>query len=476
MTLNLLSDLLKFHDELILRDRVRTDLLDWATTVMHSVGLTPSAHHRYLLKGLDLLSSGHIKRLMVLMPPGSAKSTYVSVVFPVWWFTQYPASAVIAVSHTASLVQSFSRRAQTLIEEHEAKLGFGLASGARATMDWKTTTGGEYFATGVHGAITGRRADLLIIDDPIKSIAEADSPRHRQRIWDWYTAELSTRLKPNARVALVMTRWHEHDLGGELLSTNSDEWTVLSLPALAVADDPMGRPEGAPIWPDWEDLAALTAKRTLVGPRIWSALFQQSPTPDEGSLFETSRFLLMSHISSDTSEPIRTVRAWDLAGTAAAINPRADWTVGLRLSHMSDDRYIVEDIVRLRGSVTEVRDKILSTARTDGHSVIVSLPIDPGQAGLSQVSYISSLLPGYRVYTSREQGTKYARATPVAAQIAAGNVAAIEAGWNREFIAELKQFPNGDNDDQVDALSRAFSTIAELGKGVRRINISMTSR
>jgi hypothetical protein len=303
MTINLLSDILRLHDELILRDRIRTDLLDWATKVMASVGLAPSAHHRHLLRSLDLLSAGEIQRLMVLMPPGSAKSTYVSVIFPAWWFARHPNSSILAVSHTASLVQSFSRRIRMLIDENESQLGYGVLPGSRASLNWRTTTGGDYFATGVNGAVTGRRADLLIIDDPIKSMAEADSPRHRRKIWDWYTAELTTRLKPNARTVLIMTRWHPKDLGGELLSIPSGDWTVLSLPALALPNDPMGRPEGSPLWPDWEGEDALAAKRILVGNRIWKALFQQQPSPDEGGLFETKRITELSQDILEALEP-----------------------------------------------------------------------------------------------------------------------------------------------------------------------------
>ena len=135
-----------------------------------------------------------------------------------------------------------------------AEVGFGLRSNDRSTCHWQTDQGGEYYGVGVQGAITGRRADLVIIDDPIKSMREADSSAHRQRIWDWYSSELTTRLKPDARVIIVMTRWHEQDLGGQLMSRSPQDWHVVRLPALAEADDPIGRPPGSPLWPQWESI------------------------------------------------------------------------------------------------------------------------------------------------------------------------------------------------------------------------------
>ena len=259
------ANFLRLHDESVSRDHIRSNLIDWATEVMTPAGLTPAAHHRFLLGNLDELTQGTIKRLLVLMPPGSAKSTYASIIFPVWWFMQHPRSSVIAASHTAALVEHFSRHIQSLIGEYRHKIGFDLRIGDRSKSNWQTSAGGEYFAVGIRGAITGRRADLVIIDDPVKSMGEADSATHRQHIWDWYTAELLTRLKPDARIAVVMTRWHEQDLGGQLITRGGGDWRVLRLPAIAEDHDPIGRPPGAPLWPAWESVESLNRKQAVVG-------------------------------------------------------------------------------------------------------------------------------------------------------------------------------------------------------------------
>jgi predicted phage terminase large subunit-like protein len=476
MTPSLLTNLLKLHDESAARDRIRTNLVDWAADVLKPADLIPAAHQRFLLENLNQVSAGTVKRLLVLMPPGSAKSTYTSVIFPIWWFMQHPRSSVIAASHTSTLVEHFSRRIQVLIEEHSQRIGFGLRPDDRSAGHWQIDTGGEYFAVGVRGAITGRRADLAIIDDPIKSMGEADSPKHRQYIWDWYTAELTTRLKPDARIVIVMTRWHEEDLGGQLIARKSEDWRVLRLPAIAEVHDPMGRPPGAPLWPEWETLEALQRKQTVVGSRIWSALFQQSPHPSSGRIFKVEELQTVHGSPSDRRSSARIVRAWDLAATPDSAHHDPDWTVGLRLVLEDGGRYVVDDIVRMRGNYRAVQDLILATARSDGHSVVISLPIDPGQAGKSQIAQLTSLLAGYRIFASREQGSKLSRALQVAAQIEAGNFAIQRASWNSAFVDELTSFPQGTKDDQVDALSRGFMTLLDFPDGSRRLFVPFNVR
>jgi predicted phage terminase large subunit-like protein len=409
---------------------------------------------------------------MILMPPGSAKSTYASVIFPAWWFTQHPRSSVISASHSLSLAEHFSRRVRALILEKQPHLGLNISHDRRAKDMWTTTSGGEYLAVGVRGAIAGRRADLVIIDDPIKSQADAESGRQRDHIWEWYKSDITTRLKPGGRVVLIMTRWHPDDLGGQLLEQAGSEWRVVRLPALAEPDDPLGRPVGTPLWPEWEDHAALTRKRDLMGERAWSALFQQRPLPSGGRLFLVDRIT----VAQPDRDAEATVRAWDLAATEITGRNDPDWTVGVKLSRDKTGRYQIWDVARIRGTPHQVEELIVSTAHKDGTKVIVSIPEDPGQAGKSQMSYLTRQLAGFHVISSRETGSKATRAMPLASQVEAGNVSIIRADWSRTLLDELRDFPWGKKDDQVDALVRAFTTLTTRPRPPSSVALSILSR
>ena len=239
---------------LLHRRMIRKDLKAWCTEALQTSGLRPARHHELLLDKLEALERGDIQRLMVLMPPGSAKSTYVSTLFPPWYLARHPDHAVVAASHTAELAERFGRRVRNIINEHSATLGLELAPDIQAANQWETKQAGEYFAVGVLGAVTGRRADIVIIDDPVKSRLEADSETVRERVWEWWKADLLTRLKPGAKIVLVMTRWHEDDLGGRLLAemaAGGRKWEVLRLPMEAELDDPLGRAPGELLWPEW---------------------------------------------------------------------------------------------------------------------------------------------------------------------------------------------------------------------------------
>lgn len=223
---------------------------------------------------------------MVCMPPGSAKSTYASVEFPSWFMGRNAGLSVIAASHTQELAERFGRRVRNIVQsaEFHEVFGFGVADDSSSAGRWDTEKGGEYFAAGVGGSITGRRADLAIVDDPVKSREDADSERSRERAWDWYVNDLLTRLKPGARQIVVMTRWHEDDLGGRILERERDKWVVVELPMEAGANDPLGRKAGDRLWPEWftDDMVEV-AKRDI---RSWNALYQQRPVPEDGAFFK----------------------------------------------------------------------------------------------------------------------------------------------------------------------------------------------
>lgn len=456
------------------RESVST-LLGFSVAALREKGEAPARHHRLIISKLQAISEGTIDRLMIFAPPGSAKSTYATKIFPAWWFVPHPKSCVISASHTGDLATSFGREVRGIVADQSALLGYSLSEDGRAADNWLTDGGGVYRAVGVGQAIAGRRADLAVIDDPVKSREAAESKVERDKVWDWYRGDLYNRLRPGARILLIMTRWHDDDLGGRLLERmrdgSGDEWTILRLPALAedpsrstverpIPKDPLGRKPGEALWPEWEDEAALNRKRRVVGEREWSAQYQQSPRPDDGVLFQPGKVTIVT-MQAPQEETLSVVRAWDLAATEQTGTNDPDWTVGTRLALLKNGRVQVQDVVRMRGTPGDVEAAIRHTAEHDGRDVIVGIPKDPAQAGKWQVAYLTSRLAGFIVRQLAPTGSKATRAMPFASQMEAGNVECLRAPWTRDFFEELSGFPSATKDDQVDSVALAYEMVAE---------------
>jgi predicted phage terminase large subunit-like protein len=397
---------------------------------------------------------------MVHMPPGAAKSLYGSVLFPPWAMAQRDRVEIIGASNTGAMAETFSRRIMSTVRGNAATLGYSLVR--EAAELWETTTGGTYRAAGVGAAIAGRRADGAIIDDPVRSREDVESEGNREKQWAWFMGDLRTRLKPEAWLVVIMTRWHLDDLGGRLLERQPGLWRVINLPAQAEVGDPLGRKAGEWLWADDDygyaaSLQAAKAEYEAGGAmRDWAALYQQRPVPLEGSLFKTVAIPILEAASAGGAS----VRAWDLAATAQTSGRDPDWTAGVKLTRVGSatgGRLVVDDVVRVRGSPDEVEGLIRMTAARDGYGVRIGLPQDPGQAGKQQVLYLTRALAGHVVEAGPESGDKMTRAAPVAAQVNVGALAVVRASWNAAFLDELAAFPVGTHDDQVDALSRAFA-------------------
>jgi predicted phage terminase large subunit-like protein len=427
----------------------RRSLLAWCRAALAKQGQEPALHHRLLIEKLQAVADGRIDRLMVLMPPGSAKSTYASVLFPAWFLANNPKAALIAASHTAELAERFGRRVRNLIAEHAATLGVYLSADNKAAGRWETHEGGEYFAAGILGPITGRRADLVLIDDPVKSRQDADSETVSERVWEWWRADLSTRLKPGARVVLIMTRWSEQDLGGRLeedMASGGRPWDVLRLPMEAEADDPLGRAPGDPLWPDWftPDMLA-EAKRDA---RTWSALYQQRPAPEDGDYFR--RDWLHPVTSTPPRESMRVYGGSDYAVTSNG----GDFTVHAVVGMDRDGKLWLLDLWRGQAS-----SDVWIEAFCD--LVLQWKPIgwaeEQGQIRAGVGPFLDRRSRERRAFVARTQfptrGDKSVRAQSIRGRMALDGLH-IPAGaaWRAELESELMSFPAGKHDDQVDAL------------------------
>lgn len=425
---------------------------------------TLAAHHLLLCDRLQDIDSGAIQNLMVLMPPGSAKSTYTDVVFVPWFMSRKPRRHVILASYASEIAEKQGRRARQLISSRSFHnlTGHALKADNRAVHQWSLDNGSEFMAGGLLSGLTGNRAALGLIDDPIRGREAAHSETIRNKTWDAYIDDFCSRLIPGAPQVMILTRWHEDDPAGRILPDGWDgesgwfdgrdgrRWFVMCLPAEADrADDPLGRKIGETLWPEWFKQGHWDPFKRFA--RTWASLYQQKPKPAEGDIFQVD---MIETIDAIPAGRVQWCRGWDFAGSKDG-----DYTVGAKLGKLADGRFVIGDVVRER-FLADKRDRMIhNTAAADGHNVRVSIPQDPGQAGKTQVLYLTRQLAGFMVHSSPETGDKVTRAEPFASQVNVGNVMMVRGAWNSALREELRAFDSGAYDDQVDALSRAFSQL-----------------
>jgi predicted phage terminase large subunit-like protein len=411
------------------------------------LGFLPVAHHRLILHELEAVERGDTSRLMICMPPGSAKSTYTSATFPAWYLGRHPESFVIATSHTDELANDFGRKVRNLFASpaHRNVFGIGVSPDNKSAGRWETERGGEYFAAGVGGSITGRRADLGIVDDPVKSREDADSELSRKRKWDWYINDFYPRLKPEGRQIIVTTRWHEDDIAGRLLERERGKWRVVELAMEALPDDPLGRKPGERLWPEWfTEEQVETAKRDV---RAWNALYQQRPASEEGDYFKLDWFSTYDKLPAEAIK----YGASDYAVTEGS----GDYTEhGIFAVDAQSNIYIC-DWWREQASADRWVESQCDLIRK--HSPVCWF----GEAGPIRRAvepYLLKRMGERRAFARLEWLTsmseKTARCRPFQALASMGRIFLPEnAGWKAELLGQLTRFPAAKYDDGVDVCS-----------------------
>lgn len=417
-------------------------------------GWTVPEHVRVINEHLAAVERGEIDRLAIHMPPRHGKSETVTIRFPLRWIERHPSDNILVTGYNERFARKFSRRIRNMAAERGL-----VASDKSAADEWATTKGGLVMARGVGNPPTGTGFNLIVIDDPVRRREDAESEAYRDKTWDWYTDDLYNRLEPGAPLILVMTLWHEDDIGAKAVAAEPGRWTVLKLPAI---DE-----RGCALWPERFPLPALERVRSVMaqneGLRSWEALYQQNPTPREGSTFKVSALQYVD--AADVPVMTAACRAWDLAATEGA----GDYTAGVLVGRAPDGVFYVLDVVRGQWDSARRNQRMTETAQQDGPGVRVRLPQDPGQAGKDQAQALVRMLAGFPVAAKPVSGDKETRADPFAAQVNAGNVRLVRGAWNAAFVEELRAFPAGKHDDMVDAASDAFNAVTTPSLDFSRI-------
>jgi predicted phage terminase large subunit-like protein len=429
-----------------------------------SNGKWVSAPHLRMIDDLILrLASGEVSRAMVNLPPRHGKSELLSVYTPAWYLGNFPDRRVILASYESDFAAQWGRRAKSVILEFgdkvfSQKIRIDPESSASSRWDIYKRRGGMQ-TSGIGGPLTGKGAHLAIVDDPVKNHEEAASRVVRDSQWEWFKSTFYTRLEPGGAIIIIMTRWHEDDLGGRIIQDMRDggeKWEILSLPAIAESNnDPLGRKIGDPLWPARYPSDKLEEIRRTLGSYWFAGLYQQRPAPLEGGMFKRDWFEVVSSIPRGCEF----VRRWDLSATEG----RGDWTAGMKLGEF-DGYYYITDIRRVQEGPAGVEKLVKSTAEIDGYDTSITMEQEPGSSGVNTIDYYArKVLPGFDFHGVRSTGSKIERARPVSAAAEAGLIKILRGEWNHAFLDEITIFPNGKNDDQVDVLSGAFLDLAIRG-------------
>jgi len=441
------------------REKARRGLLDFTTYTFPTYTVAP--HNRALAAKLEAVEREEIRRLMIFMPPRHGKTELAGIRFPAWYLGRHPDHPIIFASYSASLAQGKSRECRNLVESRPYQNVFGrfscvdrpvsLADDRRAVQAWAIEgRRGGMLASGVGGGITGYGAKLFIIDDPHKNRQEANSATIRDAIWGWYGSTARTRLEPGAAVILIQTRWHQDDLAGRLLrlagsDPKADQWAVLHMPALTE--------EGEALWPERYPVQELERIKATIGSWEFEALYQGRPRPREGALLKREWFKIVER----APEGLRWVRFFDLAAT---VKKTSDYTAGARAALAEDGTLYIADMVHGRWEWPDARRVITSTALADGPAVQIGIEEAMLQVGMTQELRRDPQLAGHTIRGIRCEKDKLVRANPWAARAEAGKVALVQGPWVGPFINEAVDFPLGEHDDQVDAVSGAVQMLA----------------
>jgi predicted phage terminase large subunit-like protein len=469
-------------------------------------------YQRHIYKKLKAIDSGDCKRLMVFMPPRHGKSELITVRYTAWRLMKDPRLNVILGSYNQKLADRFSRKIKRIVSNSELpprprsaathpKQEGELLKRLNTANEWEASGGGVVRSVGVGGGIAGFGAGLIVIDDPVKNRAEAESATYRERVWEWFNDDIYTRMEPNAAIILIQTRWHEDDLAGRLLKEMADggeQWEVVSLPALAegsvdapvrmdaasasisrsneigdkapedssladegvLAPDSLDRKPGAALCPKLFPVKTLLRYQKKLGTYSFSALYQQRPAPAEGGQFKREWF---RQIVDAAPNGLHWKRGYDLA---ISTKTSADYTASFRCAYDNKGNLYVADGFRARIEYPEQRRYIvarMAEERDTEHGI---------ESALHGKAVVQELRDDRRMRRNafrevRVAGDKLTRALTWLNLAEEGRLFLVRGPWIDAFVDEIARFPTGRYDDQIDAVSVAVQMLGEFKRRYR---------
>jgi predicted phage terminase large subunit-like protein len=422
-------------------------------------------HHARMADAFERVARGECKRLIINMPPRHTKSEFASYLLPAWFLGKFPHKKVIQASHTAELAVGFGRKVRNLVDTDTYRRLFpdlNLASDSKAAGRWNTSKGGDYFAIGIGGAVTGKGADVLIIDDPHSeqeaALAEIN-PDIYDKTYEWYTSGPRQRLQPGGAIVIVMTRWSKRDLTGQVLKAaaqrGGDEWEVIEFPAIL--------PSGNPLWPEFWSMKELQALKEELPNSKWQAQYQQAPTSDTSAIIKREWWQVW-----DSDEPPKCeflLQSWD---TAFEKTQRADYSALTTwgVFYQPDDNGVEQANIILLNAFRD-RMEFPALKRTaveewkewEPDSVI----IEKKASGAPLIYEMRAMGIPVQEFTPSRGNDKISRLNAVSDLFASGRVWAPATHWAEEVIEEVASFPGGEHDDYVDSTSLALMRFRQGG-------------
>ena len=421
-------------------------------------------HHKIMAEAFERVANGNLKRLIINMPPRHTKSEFASYLLPAWFLGQYPEKKIIQTAHTAELSVGFGRKVRNLVDSEDYKEIFpelGLRADSKAAGRWSTSKGGEYFAIGVGGAVTGKGADLLIIDDPhSEQEGQSADPAVFDKVYDWYTSGPRQRLQPGGSIIIVMTRWHKRDLTGKIIKTSvqregMDEWELIEFPAIM--------PSGNALWPEFWSLTELEALRSELPAPKWQAQYQQDPSSEESALVKREWWQKWEDERPPQCEFI--IQSWD---TAFLKTQRADYSACTTWGvfyHPDEQGVTQPNIILLDAFKDRLEFPELKKCAFEFYNEFEpdACIVEAKAAGTPLIFELRAMGIPVSEYTPSRGNDKISRVNAVSDLFASGIVWCPETRFAEEVIEEFASFPAGEHDDLVDSSTQALLRFRQGG-------------